>query len=170
MIKWTACLGKIINLSLFPLHKNWRILIVSRPPSPASGSFLSHICIFSFISREHPWIFVSLSSSTFLFPWGTYLRIHFYLYATRGPLLVKVMNIPSVISSWNYGKHRRSATFLEGNILTPSPLALNIRFWVGVSYSHPEGTLILLCLSSHLVNYLFHYPEQCLGISRNEYF
>lgn len=117
---------------LFPLHKNWRVLAGFFSPL---DSLLSHrICIFSFISREHPWIFISLSSSTFLFPWGTFLRIHFYLYATRGPLLVKVTNIPSVISSWNYGEHRRSATFLEGKILTPSPLAPNIRFWVGVSY------------------------------------
>ena len=153
---------------LFPYLKTGKYLL---PLFFCPGSLLSHrICIFSFISTEHARVFASLSASTFLFPQRMFLRNPFSLVCDQRASIGQVHSYPLC----NFRRKLRRAFqgyhFLGGEILTASPLAPNIRFWVGASYSFSEGALIPLYLSSHLVDYLFHYPEQHSEVSRKEYF
>lgn len=131
------------ELSIFPLHKNCKVSIAFS----LSDSLWSHrICIFRVFSywtsldslNFHFFIFVDI----FISQW-TFLQNPFSLLCDQKNSTGQVQ-----YHLWcNFRRKLQGAFqvphFLGGEILTSSPLAPNIRFWVGVNYSFSDRALTL---------------------------
>lgn len=167
MIKWSVCLGKIINLSLFPLHKNWRVLIVFF--SPLGFTLVSQNMHFQFYFKRTSMNFYFFIFINIFISLGDISENPFWLVCNQRTSIGQGHEHPQCNFLLKLQRTQEVCQFLGGKNINTLTSCSQYKI-LSRSELHPEGTLILLYLSSHLVNYLFHYPEQCLEISRNEYF